>query len=259
MNHEAQTKVRRESAPAQSRVRSLLVLGRPGSGKTALLLGTALYLRERGMDVRYLKPVGFAFGGEGVDADALLMGRVLGLPEPPSALAPSSSACTPSRPTSRSLRGRSRRCSPAWKKRDGPPGRPSSSSTGRDGRTGWRPSAATPSPWAKNSGRTSPTSFARRTATTPWTRPSFTSNAGENAGFLGRGSSFPPSGRTKSRESKRSTDQSWPAGESPSSGPYRIRRRSAPLRRASLPPSSAARCTRRGPSIALWNKCSWAR
>ncbi|MBT9253069.1 MAG: AAA family ATPase [Brockia lithotrophica] len=88
MNHEAQTKVRRESAPAQSRVRSLLVLGRPGSGKTALLLGTALYLRERGIDVRYLKPVGFAFGGEGVDADALLMGRVLGLPEPPSALAP---------------------------------------------------------------------------------------------------------------------------------------------------------------------------
>jgi len=85
MDHEVETQM---TEGKSLRVRRLLVLGRPGSGKTAILLGTALYLRERGVDVRYLKPVGFAFGGEGEDADALLMGHVLGLSEPPAALSP---------------------------------------------------------------------------------------------------------------------------------------------------------------------------
>lgn len=58
----------------------VFILGRPGSGKTAILLGLALWLKELGKRPGYLKPIGYwAVPEFGEDADARLMQKVLGL------------------------------------------------------------------------------------------------------------------------------------------------------------------------------------
>ncbi|MGO0123037.1 phosphotransacetylase family protein [Desulfothermobacter acidiphilus] len=67
----------------------LYFVGAAGSGKTAVALGLALHLRERGTVVRYFKPVGNPPGAVGGgDRDAALMQTVLGLPFSPEELAP---------------------------------------------------------------------------------------------------------------------------------------------------------------------------
>ncbi|ACX52791.1 DRTGG domain protein [Ammonifex degensii KC4] len=69
---------------------TLYFVGAAGSGKTAVALGLALHLRDRGVAVRYFKPVGNPPGaaGTGGDRDAALMQAVLALPFSPEELAP---------------------------------------------------------------------------------------------------------------------------------------------------------------------------
>ncbi|MDI3269534.1 MAG: DRTGG domain-containing protein [Bacillota bacterium] len=60
--------------------KGVFILGRPGSGKTAILLGLALWLKEMGKKPGYLKPIGYWMVPEfGEDADARLMQKALGL------------------------------------------------------------------------------------------------------------------------------------------------------------------------------------
>lgn len=59
---------------------SLYFVGSAGSGKTAIILGLALQLKEQGVRVGYFKPVGIPPDAVGVeDRDAVLMREVLGL------------------------------------------------------------------------------------------------------------------------------------------------------------------------------------
>ena len=59
---------------------SLYFVGSIGSGKTAILLGLALFLKEQGVKVCYLKPIGNAPGAVNVeDRDAVLMQETLDL------------------------------------------------------------------------------------------------------------------------------------------------------------------------------------
>ncbi len=64
-------------------MKNLLVVGRSGSGKTAMCLGLALKFHEEGCRVGYFKPIGVIDGPEGRgDEDVLLMKHVLKMEEP---------------------------------------------------------------------------------------------------------------------------------------------------------------------------------
>lgn len=70
-------------------MKSIYVMGTPGSGKTAFSLGFALKLREEGLKVSYFKPVGIQSGTQGhEDDDVILMREVLHLEEPMNVLVP---------------------------------------------------------------------------------------------------------------------------------------------------------------------------
>ncbi|MBF7082365.1 phosphotransacetylase family protein [Desulfallas sp. Bu1-1] len=63
-------------------MKNLFVLGRAGSGKTAVAVGLALKFKEMGYKVAYFKPVANLWGtGEKKDEDALLMKHVLDMPQ----------------------------------------------------------------------------------------------------------------------------------------------------------------------------------
>lgn len=68
---------------------NLYFTGTAGSGKTAIALGLALYLKEQGLRPGYFKPVGIPPGARTVeDRDAVLMRHVLGLKFEAQELAP---------------------------------------------------------------------------------------------------------------------------------------------------------------------------
>lgn len=68
---------------------TLYFAGAAGSGKTAVALGLALHLRDRGVAVRYFKPVGNPPRATGTgDRDAALMQTVLAMPFSPRELVP---------------------------------------------------------------------------------------------------------------------------------------------------------------------------
>lgn len=70
-----------------SPLNGVLVIGRYGSGKTAICIGLALKLKERGLKVGYYKPLGVADPLTGTfDDDVLLMRDLLGMQEPHDAL-----------------------------------------------------------------------------------------------------------------------------------------------------------------------------
>lgn len=66
-------------------MKNLFIMGNPGSGKTAVVLGIAQKLRQEGYTVGYFKPVGngrsIPVAGH-VDEDAVLMKEVLGMEVP---------------------------------------------------------------------------------------------------------------------------------------------------------------------------------
>lgn len=63
-------------------MKSLYLIGTPGSGKTAVALGLALKLRQEGLNPGYFKPVGSTTGVlEHHDEDGVLMKTVLGMTE----------------------------------------------------------------------------------------------------------------------------------------------------------------------------------
>jgi len=70
-------------------MKSLYVMGTPGSGKTVVALGLAQKLQQEGYKVGYFKPVanGRSLAGN-VDMDAVLMKEVLGLNAPLKKIAP---------------------------------------------------------------------------------------------------------------------------------------------------------------------------
>jgi BioD-like phosphotransacetylase family protein len=64
-------------------MRSFLVAGRYGSGKTAICLGLALRLQQEGFKVGYFKPIGAVEAARGTaDEDVVLMKHVLKMEEP---------------------------------------------------------------------------------------------------------------------------------------------------------------------------------
>lgn len=70
-------------------MKSILVSGIAGSGKTAIALGLALKLRELGVSAGYFKPIGAAKGlNKNEDEDVVLFRQVLNLPHDPSTLSP---------------------------------------------------------------------------------------------------------------------------------------------------------------------------
>lgn len=70
-------------------MKSLYIMGTPGSGKTVVALGLAQKLQQEGYKVGYFKPVanGRSLAGN-VDMDAVLMKEVLGLKAPLKKIAP---------------------------------------------------------------------------------------------------------------------------------------------------------------------------
>jgi len=63
-------------------VKSLFLIGPPGSGKTAVALGLALKFRREGYRAGYFKPVGYTHGPAGrLDEDGILMRTVLEMSE----------------------------------------------------------------------------------------------------------------------------------------------------------------------------------
>lgn len=70
-------------------MKSLFLIGPPGSGKTAVALGLALKFRKEGYRAGYLKPVGYTHGPGGRDdEDGLLMRHVLQMDEGQDAVVP---------------------------------------------------------------------------------------------------------------------------------------------------------------------------
>jgi len=70
-------------------VKSLFLVGPPGSGKTAVALGLALKFRKEGKYAGYFKPIGYVqSAGAKSDADGVLMEQVLGLKEGIEAIVP---------------------------------------------------------------------------------------------------------------------------------------------------------------------------
>jgi BioD-like phosphotransacetylase family protein len=70
-------------------MKSIFVSGMAGSGKTAIALGLALQLREKGLNIGYFKPLGAARGpGRGVDDDVLLFKQVFRLEHDTEILSP---------------------------------------------------------------------------------------------------------------------------------------------------------------------------
>jgi len=61
-------------------MRSIYVVGTAGSGKTAFCLALGLKLKEAGLKVGYLKPVGSVLTSDPEDEDAKLMKDLLELP-----------------------------------------------------------------------------------------------------------------------------------------------------------------------------------
>ncbi len=69
-------------------MKSLFIMGTPGSGKTSVALGLALKFRQEGYRVAYFKPVGSITGARREDEDALLMKQILNMKQPLETIAP---------------------------------------------------------------------------------------------------------------------------------------------------------------------------
>ncbi|MFZ5596510.1 MAG: phosphotransacetylase family protein [Bacillota bacterium] len=70
-------------------MKSLYVIGFPGSGKTMVALGLALKFKQEGMKVAYFKPVGVPLKAGGQeDEDAVLMKQILNMDSPISDIVP---------------------------------------------------------------------------------------------------------------------------------------------------------------------------